>query len=213
MINVNRQKVLILAPHTDDGELGCGGSIARFIEEGASVFYAAFSTASESLPEGLPPDTLEKELREACLILGIPEKNIIVFNYEVRKLNYVRQDILEHLVKLRDEIAPDIVFMPSQSDLHQDHTTVAIEGLRAFKTTTALAYELPWNNITFISHAFILLDEKHIAKKIEAVGAYKSQAHRDYTKPDAIRAIAQMRGLQIGVKYAECFEILRWIIR
>jgi len=213
MINVNHQKVLILAPHTDDGELGCGGSIAKFIDDGASVFYAAFSTASESLPEGLPPDTLERELRDACRILGIPEKNIIVFNYEVRKLNYVRQDILEHLVKLRDEIAPDIVFMPTQSDLHQDHTTVAVEGLRAFKTTTALAYELPWNNITFTSHAFIPLDEKYIAKKIEAVGAYKSQAHRDYTKPDAIKAIAMMRGLQIGVKYAECFEILRWIIR
>lgn len=42
----------VLAPHTDDGELGCGTSIARFVEEGADVFYAAFSTADQSLPEG-----------------------------------------------------------------------------------------------------------------------------------------------------------------
>ncbi|MGQ9707196.1 MAG: PIG-L deacetylase family protein [bacterium] len=213
MITINRSKILILAPHTDDGELGCGGTIARFIEDGTNVFYVAFSTASESLPKGLPPNMLEIELRDACKILGIPDKNLIVFNYEVRKLNFVRQDILEHLVRLRDEIAPDIVFMPSPSDLHQDHSTVAVEGLRAFKKESAFAYELPWNNITFTSQAFIPLDEKHIAKKIEAVGAYKSQSHRDYTKPDAIRAIATMRGLQIGVKYAECFEVLRWIIR
>jgi len=213
MINVDNQKVLILAPHTDDGELGCGGTIAKFVDEGASVFYTAFSTASASLPKGLPPDTLEKELRVAGNILGIPDENLIIFDYEVRKLNYVRQDILEHLIRLRNEITPDIVLMPSPSDLHQDHTTVAVEGLRAFKTTTALAYELPWNNITFTSQAFVPLDEKHIERKIEAIGAYKSQAHRDYTKPDAIRAIAQMRGLQIGVKYAECFEVLRWIIR
>jgi len=213
MINVDNQKVLILAPHTDDGELGCGGTIAKFVDEGASVFYTAFSTASASLPKGLPPDTLEKELRVAGNILGIPDENLIIFDYEVRKLNYVRQDILEHLIRLRNEITPNIVLMPSPSDLHQDHTTVAVEGLRAFKTTTALAYELPWNNITFTSQAFVPLDETHIAKKIEAVSAYKSQAHRDYTKPDAIRAIASMRGIQIGVKYAECFEVLRWIIR
>ena len=53
------EKILILAPHTDDGEFGCGGSIAKFIDQGAEVTYAAFSTAEESLPPDLPPDTLE----------------------------------------------------------------------------------------------------------------------------------------------------------
>ena len=59
-------KILILAPHTDDGEFGCGGSIAKFIDQGAQVSYAAFSTAEESLPPELPPDTLEKELKAAA---------------------------------------------------------------------------------------------------------------------------------------------------
>jgi LmbE family N-acetylglucosaminyl deacetylase len=50
---------LILAPHTDDGELGVGGTIVKLIEQGVSVYYAAFSTAAESVPEGLPKDILK----------------------------------------------------------------------------------------------------------------------------------------------------------
>jgi len=85
------RRVLVLAPHTDDGELGCGASIARFVGEGIDVFYAAFSTADQSLPEGLPPGTLAQELRAATAVLGIPQENVLVYDYEVRKLNYVRQ--------------------------------------------------------------------------------------------------------------------------
>ncbi|MCK5686311.1 PIG-L family deacetylase, partial [bacterium] len=83
---MNKKKILILAPHTDDGEFGCGGSIAKFIEEGADVYYAAFSTAKESVPEGLPKDILEIEVKEATKRLGIPGKNLLIFGFTVRKL-------------------------------------------------------------------------------------------------------------------------------
>ena len=67
------KNILVLAPHTDDGELGCGGTIVKFIEDGVEVHYAAFSTAEESVPEGLPKDILKIEVREAMASLGIPE--------------------------------------------------------------------------------------------------------------------------------------------
>jgi len=141
--------IIVLAPHTDDGEFGCGGSIAKFIEEGHNVYYVAFSTAKKSVPEGLPQDILEKEVKIATKRLGIKPENLIIYGFEVRKLNYVRQDILEELVKLKREIEPDLVFLPSPNDLHQDHYTVSIEGLRAFKQVSILGYEVPWNNINF----------------------------------------------------------------
>ena len=50
----NKRRILVLAPHTDDGELGCGAAIARFVEQGAEVHYVAFSTAKESVPKGMP---------------------------------------------------------------------------------------------------------------------------------------------------------------
>jgi len=206
------QRVLVLAPHTDDGEFGCGGSIAKLIEEGKEVYYVAFSTAEESVPQGFPKDVLEVEVKEATKILGIPPDNLIIYEYEVRKLNYIRQVILEELVKIGKDINPDLVFIPSPNDLHQDHHTVAMEGTRAFKTTTILGYEIPWNNITFRTQAFIKVGDRHIKKKIEALRAYKSQQHRFYATKDFILSLAKTRGVQIGTEYAETFEVIRWVI-
>ena len=77
--------ILVLAPHTDDGELGCGASLARYVKEGSRVSYAAFSLCRKSLPAGLPPDTLEKECRIATRELGIDEPQLFFFDFEADK--------------------------------------------------------------------------------------------------------------------------------
>jgi LmbE family N-acetylglucosaminyl deacetylase len=141
--------VLVLAPHTDDGELGAGGFIAKLIEGGAAVTYVAFSTAEESVPDHLPKDILKTEVRAATEKLGVDPERLIIFNYQVRKLGYVRQEILEELIKIRNINSFDLVLMPSLKDVHQDHLTIAQEGVRAFKGTTILGYELIWNNLSF----------------------------------------------------------------
>src|SRR5688572_7900466 len=110
------RKILVLAPHTDDGELGAGGTIAKLIESGAEVYYAAFSTAEESVPAGFPKDILKTEVRNATLKLGIPASNLLIFNYQVRKLGYMRQEVLEDLIKLRRDINPDLILLPSLKD-------------------------------------------------------------------------------------------------
>ena len=206
-------RILILAPHTDDGELGCGGTIAKFIEEGREVYYIAFSSAKKSLPRGYPDDTLVKEVKEATKILGIKRENLILFDYEVRKFSYVRQDILEDMVKLKKKLDPDMVFMPSLNDLHQDHQTVANEALRAFKETSILAYELPWNNIIFRTEGFVPLEKKHVDRKIEALKKYKSQRHRNYLSAEFIYGLAKARGTQIKREFAEAFEVIRYVFK
>ncbi|MCO6462326.1 MAG: PIG-L family deacetylase [Saprospiraceae bacterium] len=206
------KKIFILAPHTDDGELGCGGTIARAIEEGADVYYIAFSTADKSVPKEYPSNQLEIEVREATALLGIKPENLFVYKYEVRKLNYVRQELLELLMVLRNQHNPDIIFVPSSRDIHQDHSTIAHEAMRAFKTRTIYGYELIWNNIDFRTNAFIVLNEQHINRKISALSAYKTQEGRDYMDPDFIRSLARVRGTQIGKEYAEAFELVRTVI-
>jgi len=209
----NIARVLILAPHTDDGEFGCGGSISRFVEEGKEVYYVAFSTAEDSVPDGYPKNILETEVREATKILGIKGSNLIIKKFKVRKFNYERQEILDDLIKIKKEIQPDLVFIPSPNDLHQDHYTVAMEGMRAFKQISILGYELPWNNITFHTQAFINLEERHVQKKVEALKAYKSQQNRFYANEDSIRSLVITRGTQINVRYAETYEVIRWVIK
>ena len=142
MILNSYNNILVLAPHTDDGELGLGGTISKLIELGKKVTYVAFSTAQQSVPEGFPKDILKTEVKKATAQLGISPENLIIYNYEVRKLGYVRQEILEELIRLKKANSFDLVFIPSLHDIHQDHTTIAQEGLRAFKNTTLLGYEL-----------------------------------------------------------------------
>ncbi len=206
------KNVLVLAPHTDDGELGAGGTISKLIEIGANVYYAAFSTAETSVPKGYPKDVLKTEVKNATKKLGIKEENLIIFDYEVRKLSYVRQEILEELIELRKKVFFDLVLMPSLKDIHQDHTTIAAEGLRAFKNTTLLGYELIWNNLAFDTTSFIKLEKKHIQAKCDALQEYKSQNSRDYMNEDFIFSLAKTRGVQIGTRYAESFEVIRLVI-
>jgi len=207
-----KKKILVLAPHTDDGELGCGGSIVKFIAGGAEVHYAAFSICTRSLPPYLAPDTLEKEVKVATKILGIKPDNLILYDFDVRRFKEFRQDILEELVRIKSRIEPDLVFLPTLHDIHQDHQVIADEGLRAFKNTSILAYELPWNNLTFNTAGFVRLENSHIEKKIEALNAYESQKHRTYLNANFIRSLATTRGVQINTNLAEAFEVVRWVI-
>lgn len=206
------ERILILAPHTDDGELGVGGTISRLIELGKNVFYAAFSTAEESVPEHLPKNILKTEVRKATEKLGIKPDNLFVYDYKVRNLNYQRQDILEDLIRLRSEVKPDLILMPSLHDIHQDHLTIAQEGLRAFKTSTVLGYELIWNNLSFNTTCFVELEERHVLRKFEALQEYKSQNQRVYMSKDFVFSLAKTRGVQIGKNYAEAFEVIRLIM-
>jgi N-acetylglucosamine malate deacetylase 1 len=212
-LNFINKKILILAPHTDDGELGCGATISKAIRQGADVYYAAFSTADQSVPKHFPSNQLEVEVKEATKRLGISNSNLFVYKHEVRKLNYVRQEILENLIELRNLLNPDIVFLPSSKDIHQDHQTVTNEGIRAFKNCTILGYELIWNNLTFDTDCFICIDKTDLEKKIYALEAYKTQEGKPYMSTQFIESLAIVRGTQIGETYAETFETIRWIIQ
>lgn len=207
-----KKKILVLAPHTDDGELGCGGSIVKFLAEGAHVSYVAFSICTKSLPPHLAPDTLEKEVKVATKILGIKSENLILYDFDVRRFKEFRQDILEELIKIKSNIDPDLVLLPTLHDIHQDHQVISEEGLRAFKNSSILAYELPWNNLSFNTSGFIRLENIHIEKKIEALHAYDSQKHRSYLNANFIRSLATTRGVQINSSLAEAFEVVRWVI-
>lgn len=202
-------KVLILAPHVDDGEFGCGGTIHRLIREGHTVRYIAFSDCKDSIPVGMDEGTLSREMNAATSILGIENKSL--YDFPVRKFNSFRQEILEILVKENNEFQPDIVFSPCTKDIHQDHETLTKEAIRAFKCCTIYGYELPWNLLELPSSAFFTLTEEDVDTKIDAILAYKSQQHRSYSNKDYIRSLATTRGVRIKATFAEAFEAIRII--
>lgn len=194
--------VLVVSPHTDDAELGCGGTIARFIEDGAHVHIVAFSAGHE-------PELLGAEYHRAAALMRTPTE---LFDIPVRRFGEARQTILDQLVCLRDLLSPGTVFVPSGADLHQDHRVVHDEALRAFKQVTMWGYELPWNHIRFSAQGFVKLELRHIVRKQEALACYESQQDRAYFSPAFIESLARVRGIQIGEEFAEAFEVIRSVI-
>ncbi len=208
-------KVLFLSPHTDDVELGAGGMLARFLEASYEIFWVVFSTAEDSLPHNLPKDTLKQEFLNVVKSLNLSRDNYRIFNFKVRRLHEHRQEVLEELVKIRNEFKPDLVVGPSLHDHHQDHQVVAREMIRAFKNTASIiSYELPWNHVSFDAQLFIKLKKRHIQKKIDLLKNYKSQLmlNRPYFNEEFILGWAKMRGVQVKTEFAEAFEVIRWIL-
>jgi LmbE family N-acetylglucosaminyl deacetylase len=207
--------VLLLSPHTDDVELGCGGTVAKFTEEGHNILWVVFSTAEESLPPGLPPNTLREEFAAVIRDLGMGEENYRVFDFRVRHLDEHRQEILEELVRTREDFRPDIVVGPSLKDFHQDHRVIANEMVRAFKTSSSIVcYELPWNQVAFDTQLFVTLDSRHMARKSAILKNYRSQLvkAKAYFSEEFVYGLARVRGLQCDSEYAEAFEVVRWRI-
>jgi LmbE family N-acetylglucosaminyl deacetylase len=206
------ERALVLAPHTDDGEFGCGGTMARLVEAGVDVRYIAFSIATRSLPEGFAPDTLAREVREATAEIGIPAGNLTVHDFDVRTFPDHRQEILELLIEVWSDWQPQCVFQPSVHDVHQDHQTIAAEGLRAFKRTTVLGYEIPWNNLDFSYQAYVALEERHLERKVAALEKYASQQHRRYANAEYAWSLARTHGTNVNRGYAEVFQVYRAVL-
>ncbi len=203
--------ILVLAPHADDAEFGCGGTIARYIEEGKSIYVWVFSLAEKVIPVSMPPDVRIEEMGRAMKILGVTDYSHESTGWH-RNMGAFRQDILDRMVALQRSLKPKIVFLPSTDDVHQDHQVIAHEAQRAFKQCSMYGYEMPWNNMTSNHRMFVEITEEQLSKKIEAVQQYKSASHVRYMDDRFLRGLATVRGVQAGTQYAESFEVIRSIV-
>jgi len=208
-------RILLLSPHTDDVELGAGGTVIKLLEDkNNDICWDVFSICEDAVPEGLPPDTLEKEFTSVASRLGIRDYHI----YRLPNKNFpqYRQEILTQLDKVKREFKPDLLISPSLNDSHQDHKTIAEEAVRAFKKDASMiGYELPWNNLVFSPQLTVKLTEKQMEAKWEVLSIYESQftLQRNYFSKEFIFGWARMRGAQCNSEYAEAFEVIRWVIR
>jgi len=189
---------LVLSPHTDDGELGCGATIAKLIENGWNVKILCFTACGR--------EVLKKEAKLSAEKLGV---SIEILDFIVRQFYRDRQEILQILYDISNKQTYKIVFTPATTDIHQDHSVITGEAVRAFRCNTILGYELPWNNLTVTINGFITLENRHVEKKIVALNSYLSQKENIYFNSTFFRSILNTRGVQLGTQYAEGFEIIK----
>ena len=194
-----QRPVVVLATHPHEGHYACGGAIHRFLEAGTEVHLALFHTGKSGPPPGAPEASAAQRVQTR------------VYGYDTCNLPAVRQPLLEDLVRLQRELRPGTVFLPSRNDLHQDHQTVHMEGLRAFKMGTILGYELPCTSISCDYRHFIVLEARHVQAKVEALRADPPGSSVPPVREDDVWSQARSRGVQIGAEYAETFDVLRWV--
>lgn len=195
---MNINKVLVISAHTDDAELAAGGIISRLIEQGKEVTYLAFSYVQD--------ERLINECRAATTALGITD--VKIYNFANRVFSYHRQEILDKLLVVKNEMNPDFVITHGDKDQHQDHQVVHMESMRAFKDRSMIGYCHGWNTRKMDLDFFIKLDRQHLDRKIKALKCYESQSHRHYMNPEYIEASAIATGAMIGEQYAEAFQVL-----
>ena len=203
-MNFFGKRVLFLGAHPDDIELGCG-ALLHHIAERTDVLCATLSDNQKN-PE---LKNVVDEHYKSMAVLGVKRKNIIVGQFATRVFPDARQEILEYLLKLRKDFNPDLIFVHSKHDLHQDHNVMTEEALRAYRGITVLGFDVVRSSYGFFPHFLVEVTEEDVNRKIEALAQYKTYREKYYFNSELTRSIMVRHGALAECPFAEGFDILR----
>jgi len=203
-MNFFGERVLFLGAHPDDLELGCGALLHHIVQQ-TEVLCVTLSDNQKN------PDlkNVKNEHYEAMAVLGVPQEKIIFGPFTTRVFPDARQEILEYFLKLRKDFNPDLIFIHSKQDIHQDHLTMTDEALRAFRGITVLGFDVVRSSYGFFPHFLVEVTEEDVNKKIEALSKYETYRDRYYFNSELTRSIMVRHGALAEVPFAEGFDILR----
>jgi LmbE family N-acetylglucosaminyl deacetylase len=197
-------RILAIGAHPDDIELGAGGSIAKHVKQGDEVHFLVLTSGEQS---GTRSER-EREAKESARVLKV---NSIRFG-GIQDTRVT--DGIETIMVIEDiinEIKPDRVYTQCPRDRHQDHRNTAFATFSAARRVPEiLSYESPDSYPNFIPQYYVQIT-KTISQKIFALKKFRSQQNKRCFEASAIKGLAQFRGYQIEVPYAEAFEVVRMI--
>ena len=198
------KKVCFIGAHPDDIELGCGALIARIAGK-ADVRCVTFSNNQKNpaLSHLIPEHYASMET------LGVPREQVDLLDFETRRFQEHRQEILETMIGILKKDDPDIVFVHTKSDVHQDHGVLTQEALRAFRGRTVLGFDVIRSSYGFFPDFLVGVDEEDVQKKLDALACYKTYAGKYYFSPEVTKATLIRNGAICERPYAEGFDILR----
>lgn len=196
-------KILCLGAHSDDIEIGCGGTLLRLLSEygNVEVHWVVFGASGERIAEAT--DSANKFLMMAH------KKNIVVESFKDGFFPYMGQEIKTFFEKLKQEIDPDVIFTHYRHDLHQDHRLISELTWNTFRSHLILEYEImKYDGDIGNPNFFVQLDINTCQKKVtQILGAFKSQSNHRWFSEDAFFALLRLRGIECNApeNYAEGF--------
>ena len=220
-------KVLVIAPHSDDEVLGCGGTIVKHVQRGDKVYVCIVTKA-------YPPDWPEGEIRErreevfrASEILGIKKNHFL--DLPTVKLDTIPQkELNDSIARVVNEVQAEVVYIPHKSDVNKDHRLVfdaamvaarprpgsVIKKILCYEILSETEWAAPFPENAFLPNVYVDISET-LEVKLRAMSAYRLEL-KEYPHPrslEAISALAKMRGASAGVNAAEAFMLVREILR
>ncbi|MFQ5921617.1 MAG: PIG-L deacetylase family protein [Anaerolineales bacterium] len=198
------KKVLFIGAHPDDIELGCGALLSNIAGKAEIKCVTLSDNQNSPAVAGLV-----EEHYASMAILGLTRENVIVEKFETRNFPRDRQQILEYLYGLSRSFRPELVFVHTQADIHQDHKVVTEEALRAFRGVSVLGFDVLRSSYGFFPHFLAEVDEEDVERKLNALAAYETYDGRYYFDPEVIRSTLVRHGALAERPYAEGFDILR----
>ena len=195
--------VLCLGAHSDDIEIGCGGTILRLTREypAACVTWIVFS--SDGGPRG------DEALAGANVFLErAAEKRVVVERFRESFFPFAGEQIKAYFEQIKAGVDPDLVFTHYRADLHQDHKLVSDLTWNTFRRSLILEYEIPkWDGDLGTPNCYVRLPEELVERKIRAIcETFQSQRAKHWFTADAFRALMRLRGVESNVMFAEAFH-------
>jgi len=197
------RRILCLGAHSDDIEIGCGGTILRMLRERphCEVYWLVFSGTRERRREAAASAKM--------FLRGAASAKVVIRNYRDGFFPYDGAKIKNEFEKLKKTFQPDLILTHQRHDLHQDHRAICELTWNTFRDHAILEYEIPkYDGDMGAPNYFVHLTESDCARKIENLqNAFASQRSKHWFAPDTFRALMRLRGMESNApsRHAEAF--------
>jgi len=203
-------KILCLGAHSDDIEIGCGGTILQLLSSrvDVNVSWVVFSAGKER----------EREARAsaALFLKQAKRKKVTVKNFRDGFFPYEGTRIKEFFETIKRNLSPDLIFTHYRDDRHQDHRTISDLTWNTFRKHLILEYEIPkYDGDLGSPNFFVPLEQKACTHKIKYIcDIFQTQSNKAWLTQDTFQAILRLRGVECAApeKYAEAFYCRKLIL-
>ena len=233
MLEVTKNKILVVAAHPDDEVLGCGAAVRSLVDKGWSAHLIIMtggvggrhsSQDNDSDAVRTAQNNVRKQAKQAAKIIGFSDWDF--FDFPDNRMDIVsRADLAQAIRSVIEKTQPCLVFTHHPGDYNWDHAQTfdavmmaarpnppefSPMEIRTFEVLSST--ERSWQTGDRAFHPNLFVDVKRtIDAKKRALQCYKSE-YRDYPHPRSVEAIeylSRKRGNEVGLEYAEAFHIVR----
>lgn len=193
--------ILCLGAHSDDIELGCGGTILQLLQSynNTDVTWVVFSAKGPRKREAI--SSAER------FVKGARRSSVVTKEFKESFFPYRGEEIKGYFESLKQRVNPDLIFTHYRNDLHQDHRTICELTWNTFRDHVILEYEIPkFDGDLGQPNVFVPIDSSLAKKKVETLmECFASQRNRLWFSEDTFYAMLRLRGIEVQTKYAEAF--------